>query len=194
MKANALLIAALLLIGSTISTVAKEDPRNARHAVVPVKGSSIIKVIYKADVSSKIKIHVYNSASQIVFSEIITSEGFIRPLNFSGLQPGEYTIELTEGSNKIVEKVVYNPHKAAAVTKRIVHVSRVSDDNKYLVSIKDAAGEKITLRFYDIFNNLVYSESREVTGEFAQVYWLKNHKNVTVEVTDENGNSKYSRF
>lgn len=193
MKTNVLLFAALLLVAANVS-VAKEGPVNAGLAVVPVKGSETFKVIYKGEVASRAKLVVYNSSSQIIFSETISGDGFIRPLNFEGMRAGEYSFEVTDASGKKTEKVVYTPAKMLAASKKVVHVSKVSNDNRFLVSVKDAGAEKMTVSIYDVFNNLLFSETREVSGEFAQIYWVKNHDNVRIEVTDSFGNSKVSRF
>ena len=112
MNTKSFYIAALIVIAGAVTAVGKDEPRNAGLAVVPVKGSEVFRVIYKGESSSKVKLNVYNSSSQVVFSETVNSNGgFIRPLNFKGLTFGEYTIELTDASGKKSEKVNYQPVK-----------------------------------------------------------------------------------
>lgn len=194
MKLNVLLIAVLMAMGAGVA-VAKEDPSNVRLAVVPVKGSEVFKVIYKGESTSRVRLTVYNAGAQVVFHEVhLATEGFIRPLNFEGLKAGEYTIELIEGTNKRSEKVTYSPSKGVASSKA-VHVSRVSEaEGKFLVSVANAGNEEITVRILDRFDNVLYSETRVVAGDFAQVYRVKASAGVKFEISDASGLNKTSRF
>jgi hypothetical protein len=137
--------------------------------------------------------NIYGPQSQLIFTESFTGlEGFIRPVNFSGLAAGEYTIELIDAAGKKVERVNYQPVKTS---KKNIHISSIAKgEKKYLVSVADAGEETITVRIYDNLNNVIHTESRDVKGEFAQVYVVKNTGPVTIEVTDEAGNIKSSRF
>jgi hypothetical protein len=195
MKSKVLFIAALITISAGINAVAKEDPRNARLAVVPIKGSEVFKVIYKSETNSKVKLNIYNSSSELVFSQSISNaEGFIVPLNFAGLKAGEYTIELIEGTTKKTEKVTYNPLKGVSSAKAI-HVSRVTEnDGRFVVSIANAGNEVITVRILDRNDNLIFSETREISGEFAQIYRVKNADGVKFEISDAAGVNNLSRF
>jgi hypothetical protein len=195
MKSNVILIAILLFLGVGFNAAAKEDPRNARLAVVPVKGSEVFKVIYKSEEASRIKLNIYDASSRLVFSETIRNvDGFIRPLNFAGLRAGEYTIELINGLDKKVEKITYTP-AGSTVSKKNVHVAKLPGlEGKFLVSIADATKENITVRIYDRANNLLYAESREINGDFAQLYRVKDSAGIRIEVSDDAGIAKLSRF
>jgi hypothetical protein len=195
MKLNVLLIAALITISAGIDAVAKEDPRNVRLAVVPVKGSEVFKVIYKGEVTSKVRINIYNSDAQIIFSEVVSgTDGFIRPLNFGGMKAGEYTVELVEGVNKKSERILYTPGKAATSGKN-VHIARINEvEGKFLVSIQNAGHEAITVKIVDRYDNVLFTETRAITGEFAQVYRVKNSAGVRFEIYDAAGLNKLSRF
>jgi hypothetical protein len=195
MKFNVLLIAALITISAGINAVAKEDPRNVGLAVVPVKGSEVFKVIYKGETTSKVRINIYNSDAQIIFSEVVSgTDGFIRPLNFGGLKAGEYTVELVEGATKKTEKILYVPVKAAGSAKN-VHIARINElEGKFLVSIQNAGKEAITVKIVDRYDNVLFTETREITGGFAQVYRVKNSVGVRFEIYDAAGLNKLSRF
>ncbi len=194
MKSNVVLIAALFVFGAVVNAVGKEDP-NVRAAIVPVKGTEVFKVIYKSETAVKVRINIYNSSSQIVFSETLSNtEGFIRPLNFSGLKAGEYTIELVEGSTRKSEKVSYTPSSAVASNK-VVRVSKLNEnDGRFLVSIGNAKSESITVRILDKTNQVIYTETREIGGDFAQVYRVKDSDGVKFEIYDASGLAKSSRF
>jgi hypothetical protein len=193
MKSRVFLIAALMTIATGINAVANEGPRSL--AVVAVKGSDIFKVIYKGETVSRVKLNVYNASSRVVFSETLANvDGFIRPLNFTGLVAGEYTVELVNGSTRTTEKISYTPAKAVA-SKKVVNISRFATANdKYLVAIENAEAETITVRILDRNNNVLYSEIREINGDFSQVYRVSEKTGVKFEIYDAAGLTKLSRF
>src|SRR5688572_9254704 len=133
MKTKSLFIAALVTVGAAMSAFGKEEPTNKGLAVVAVKGSEVFKVIYKGEGSSRVKLNVYNSSAEVVFSESFSGvEGFIRPLNFKGLQSGEYTIELVDATGKKVEKLNYQPAKS----DKNIHITKVgSQEGKFMIAM-----------------------------------------------------------
>ena len=193
MKTKSLFIAALVVVSASVAAFGKEEPAtNKGLAVVPVKGAEVFKVIYKGETAGRVKLNVYNTQSQLVFSEVISgTDGFIRPLNFTGLAAGEYTIETVDASGKRSEKVSYN--KPA---KKNVHISKLAgEEGKFLVAVAGAGAEVINVNIYDATNTLVHSESKTVNGDFAQLYTVKNVKGaVTFEVTSAAGSTKVARF
>jgi len=193
MKTKSLFLAALVTLSVVVSAIGKDEPRTTGLAVVPVKGSQVYKVIYRTESQSKIRLNIYGPQSQLIFTESFSGiEGFIRPVNFSGLEAGEYTIELVDAAGKKAERVNYQPYKSA---HKNIHIASIGkQEKKYLVSVADAGEETISVRIYDNLNNLIHSESRNVKGNFAQVYVVKTPGTVTIEVTDEAGNTKLSRF
>jgi hypothetical protein len=192
MNTKSLYIAALIVMAGAVTAVGKDEPRNAGLAVVPVKGSEVFKVIYKGESSARVKLNVYNSSSQVIFSETVNSNGgFIRPLNFSGLTFGEYTIELTDASGKKSEKVSYQPAKPESQ----VHISKLTEAGKYLLSVAHNENEIVTVRIFDEANNLLFSDTRSDAGDFAKLYSLKNVVGtVTFEVSDNSGRIKTATF
>jgi len=193
MNTKSLYLAALIVMAGAVTAVGKDEPRNAGLAVVPVKGSEVFRVIYKGETTSRVKLNVYNSSSQVIFSETVNSTGgFIRPLNFSGLQFGEYTIELTDASGKKSEKVNYQPVKSGSQ----VHVSKLAEANgRYLLSVAQHNGEPITVSIYDGANNLLFSDTRTDASDFAKLYNLKNVDGaVTFEISNSSGRIKTITF
>ena len=193
MNTKSLYIAALIVMAGAVTAVGKDEPSNAGLAVVPVKGSEVFRVIYKGESASKVKLSVYNSSSQVIFSETMNnSGGFIRPLNFSGLQFGEYTIELTDASGKKSEKINYQPVKSGSH----VHISKLAEANgKFLLSVAQHNGEPITIRIFDGANHLIFSDTRTDASDFAKLYNLKDvDGSVTFEVSDNSGRIKTMTF
>jgi hypothetical protein len=193
MKTKVMYIAAFMVIAASVAAVANGKPGNAGMAVVPVKGSEVFKVIYRGESTSRVRLNVYNSSSDIVFTETFNNlNGFIRPLNFSGLKFGEYTIEVTDAQGTRVEKISHQP----VTSERTVHVSKlVNDEGSFLLSVARNSGEAITVKIFDKASNLLYTGSKSESGDFAQVYTLKDVTGaVTFEVSDKSGLVKTIEF
>jgi len=191
MKTKSLYVAALMTLSAAFTAVGKDEPAALGLAVVPVKGSEVFRVIYKSENSSKVKLSVYNAKSEVVFTETMSSTGgFIRPLNFSGLAFGDYTIELADADGKKVEKVSYQPVKSTAQ----VHVAKLSQPDKFLMSVTNGATETITVRIFDEYNSLIHISSKEVTGDYAQLFSVKDLEGVTFEISNKAGTLKTISF
>jgi len=202
MKTKSLILAALVVLSSVATTFA-EEPTKAGLAIVPVKGTEVFKVIYKSETAGNVKLNIYNESGSVVFSETLKSvEGFIRPLNFSGLQNGEYTIELIDAAGKRSEKVSFLPLGASkigaigATAISTAHVSKLStENNKYLVALANKTAGTVTVKIYDGAENLIHTETKEISGNFAQVYSVKNAVgNLTFEVTNAAGVTSTTKF
>ncbi|MEJ7646346.1 MAG: hypothetical protein WKF87_17245 [Chryseolinea sp.] len=191
MKTKSLYLAALLFVGATIVAPGKELPEANAMTVVAVKGSNVVKVIYKGTTNGKLRLNIYNGSAQIVYSEIRNSkEGFILPLNFSGLAAGEYTVEVIDASGARSEKISYQP--AGSLSN--VHIAKLAESGKFLLSVANDSHEDITVKIYDQENNLVHTSSKQVDGDFAQVFSIKNFTGVTFQVTTSKGSTKEVSF
>jgi hypothetical protein len=190
MKTKSLFIAALVMFSAAVSALGKEDPANVGLAIVPVKGTEVFKVIYRGETAGKVKLNVLNAEGAIVFSQTISKvDGFILPLNFNGLEFGEYTVELVDATGKRIEKVSYLP-KGKAIKN--IHVAKVGkEEGKYLVAVANSESEIINVKIYDEANNLIFTETKEISGDFAKVYSIKTSTvGFTFEVTDKTGYTK----
>jgi hypothetical protein len=194
MKTKSIYLAAFFVMGVIVTTLGSDEPRKAGLVVVPVKGSETFRVIYTAENTNKVKLNLYNLKSELMFSEVINeSNGFILPLNFSGVAYGEYTLEVIDASGKKIERISYQPSVAALNNIRIAKIS--GNEDKFLVSVATPGSEKITVRIFDTNNNLVHNQIMNVEGNFAQVYFIKNLAGACkFEVSDNTGNTKTAQF
>jgi hypothetical protein len=63
MKTKSLFIAVVAMVVA-LSAFGEEPSNSKGLAVVPVKGSEVIKVIYKGESAGKIKLNIYNQQSR----------------------------------------------------------------------------------------------------------------------------------
>jgi len=191
MKPKSLYVAALMILAAAFTAVGKDEPAAVGLAVVPVKGSEVFRVIYKSDNLRKVKLTVYNADSQIVFTETMNKVGgFIRPLNFTGLAFGVYTIELTDDEGTKSERVSYFPAKKSTA----VHVSKLAQPDKFLMSVTNGSKDVITVKIYDDKSNLVHTSTKEVSGDYAQLFSVKDMEGVTFEISNSAGTLRTVSF
>lgn len=191
MKTKSLYFAALLVIGAAVTAVGKDEP-SIGMAVLSSKGSQVVKVIYKGENAGKVKINIYDASSHIVYSDSRNSAtGFILPLNFNGLEFGEYTIELIDANGAKNQKINYQP----APSHNNIHVSRLNENGKFLLSVANNSSDDITVKIFDGSNNLVHTSSKQVSGDFAQLFTIKNFSGAcTFKVTNRAGQTTIVRF
>lgn len=147
-------------------------------------------MIYEGAQTGKVNLKISDQDGVVLFKETITNtDGFIRPVNFTKMEAGEYTIEVADSFGKFIQKVNYKIEQPES----IFHIAKISGDNRYLLSV--AKGKDINIRIFDGLNNLVHSESRVVDGSLGLVYNLKDVSGIpTFEITDNTGETKVIRF
>jgi hypothetical protein len=191
MKTKSIFVAALLVVVAAMSAIGKNEPGVTGMAVVASQGSEVVKVIYVGETSGKVKLTIYNDASQVVFSETRNTDGFIRPLNFSGLAYGEYSIELTDASGTKVEKINYQP----STSPTHFHVSQINNEGRFLLSIARTSNSDINVKIYDAQNKLVHNADKVVSKDLAELYSIKEFRGTcTFVVSNGAGETEIFNF
>ena len=190
MKTKTLFFALLLAVSTTAFGYSNDEPA---LTVVSSKGSEVFKVIYKGTTTARVKLNLMDVRGNVIHSEVISVlNGFIRPLNFKGLESGQYTIEVVDKSDRYQESVTYLPVDEL----KSIHVSKlVNHEGKFLLAVANAQDEPIHVKIFDQEQRLVYAESKTLRGDFAQVYKMPSSYNrYTFEVSDAAGNKKFFNF
>ncbi len=188
MKTKSILLAAMVLVSAVAFA---DEPATSKLVVVSQKEAGLFKVIYENPKTTKVKMNIINSNGETLFTESLkVADGFILPVNFRGMKPGEYSIEVVDGSAKQVQKVSYG---LPAASQR-VHVARLTNEaNKYLLSVANDGA--INVKIIDGSNNVIHEQTLNVNGAVGLVYNLKAVEGTpTFEVTDGNGNTKVVRY
>ncbi len=189
MKANLFVTALIVLIGATANA---KNPDSSRVAVISQKNADTFKVIYEGEKPGDVRMTILNENKEIVFAETTKNvNGFMRNVNFAGMNPGVYTFEITDGNGKQVQKVAY----ATETFTKSVRVSRTAEEGKYLLAVANNGSQQINVRIFDGADNLVHSQDLTVNGNLKLVYNLKSVAGVpTFEVTDRAGNVRTIKY
>ncbi|MBP9926133.1 MAG: hypothetical protein KBF45_09060 [Cyclobacteriaceae bacterium] len=187
MKTKSFVFAVTMALISVVAVAA--DPVGPTVVVVNQKESGMFKVIYQGAQVGKVSLKIYDAANHIVFTETINGvEGFVRPINFKGMEAGVYKIEIADAAGKRTQTIEHNVEKALSA----IHISKIGVDSKYLLSVANkGTSEKINVRIFDGNNNQLHNEVLTVNGDLGLVYNLKNVTGVpTFEVTNQAGVTK----
>jgi len=148
----------------------------SKVAVVNQNNSGIYKLIYEGATAGKVTLKIVDNSGQVIFSEYKKGlSKFILPLNFKGLEAGEYIIEITDETGTQTQKVyhsfVENKVTKVGATAKPVHISKL-EDGKYLVSANSACN--FNLQIFDENDNLIHSKYFEINDKLAVIYSLKD--------------------
>lgn len=186
-KTSFLFAVALMVAGSVFA-----NDSSTQMVVVNGTDANIIKVIYKSETSENVRMKIYNEAGNVVYAHTIkVVNGFMLPINLARLAFGEYTIEIAGKSGVQSKKIKYGVEVAQARANSVlktVHVSKVADQNKYIMSIINEGSQWINVKIFDGSDTLIHSESRMIKGNNGLVYTLEQIVGIpTFEVTDKTG-------
>lgn len=186
----------MILIGISISissfgAISPVDSTENRVGIIS-KGDNVYNLIYKAREAGKVKVSIYNSQGNMIYSEMLhQANGFARPYNFKDLPYGKYTIQTVDGKGSS-ERLVNYQNTDSQLAVRIMKIS--NQENKYLV-IGTGTNQNIQLNIYDEVNQLIYNESIRIAGNFGQLYSLPNIKGgCAFEVIHQNGSVQRMQY
>jgi hypothetical protein len=158
-----------------------------KFAVVE-RDNGTFKVLYESEKEGSVQMNIINWNGEVVLAKTIqNTRGFILPVNFKGMKPGVYTIELVDATGKFSKTIQYNKKTKVNTTAPVVHVTRLSSGNQYLLSVKGSKPEKLRIRVLDQAFNTVYRDTRLI-DQAGIVFNLKDFTGVpTFKVITESG-------
>ncbi len=183
-----------MLLGAVGSAIAAEGPVTKGMVVVPVKGSETYKVIYKGASTGKVTLNIYDASSDRIFTQTFNGvDGFICPVNFSGVDAGAYTIELVDAEGKQMQTIRHGAHSARETA---AHVNKLQgQEDRYLLSFVSNEAADVTVRIFDGSDRLIFEETRPTNGQFAKIYTLAaDFDKVRFEIRDTKGKIKSITF
>jgi hypothetical protein len=192
MKKYLLSLIAFVVLMSAVN--AKDGEKSKSSAGVAImKNGTVFKLFYKAETKGTVRIAIYNEKNDKLYSETLRHiSNFMRPYNFSTLKEGEYTIEVTDESGKVLKKVSYiNKPSPSRDGKQIYLKSLPGNSDKYVLSVNSKSKDVLSIRIYDNLNQILYNSKEAISGDFSRIYRVKNKQGkVTFQVIDQEGNVK----
>lgn len=176
-------ILALTVLSSAVFAI--EDKPKASVGVGVMKSGTSVKVFYRGEKKSNVKVAIMNEDGRLVFSELLKdTDNFMRPYDLSKMQAGEYTISLHDADGIRTEKVKIG-YRTALPSMRLVALKKTP--GKYMLRVPNKKSERLQIR---IFNkgNVVYEGLENISGDFAKVYDLSKFAgDFSFEVKDRDG-------
>ena len=190
MKTKSIVLSVMMVLVSVFTFAS--DPSNSQLVVLNTNTAGVFKVIYHQPGENSIAFKVYNQQGEIVFADYIrSSNGFIRPLNFLGMESGAYKVELKSG-NQVTEQMI--TYSTASTEENVIdgivksiHVSKLAGENKYLLAISNQGTNRVNVRILNGNKEMVYNRNMNINGDLGVVYSLKQLVGTpTFEVSDKN--------
>lgn len=177
----------LMMISSVVLAGGIENPstKTSENTAI-VETLTGVKVFYKSDKITKVRVTIYDEESKEVFSEEVKSrKGFIRPYNLDNLVEGDYRVVL-EDENGTSEKIISNAREQVVVLASVVNARK--NHGKCLVTMFTKGEADVSVKVLDANRNEIASESYRISGQSSKLFNLKDVKGaVFVEVSDSKG-------
>ncbi len=196
---NVVMTVAALIVASAFTFAGEPTSK----VVVLNQGSAeIFKVIYEGTTVGRVTLKVYDKAGNQLLAETTTGlSKFMRSVNFAGMEPGEYSIQISDANGTQSQKVNY---RIASRTKSVdnlvvsnessiksVHITKLQGEGKYLLSLTTEGTKSINVRIFDESENLLHNENVTVNGSTGLVYNLKQVQGLpSFLVSDSQGNKQ----
>ena len=175
----------LIMISSVMLAGGTENPSTTSNTAI-VKTNDGVRVFYKSEKVTKVKVTIYNQNDKKVFSEEVKSRlGFSRPYNLTSMPQGDYRVVL-EDENGTSEKIISNVKESAKVMAAVINARK--NYNRCLVTLYSNRESEVTIRILDANANELSVANYTVNGQSSKLFNLANFKGaVSVEVSDTNG-------
>lgn len=191
MKVKSFLAAALVLASSVAFA---SEANEGQLVVVRSQTSDVFKVIFESQKYVFATVNIYDNAGNLVFQQDVKGKnGFILPMNFTGLTYGEYSIVVKQGANSYKHTVNFEAAQRVVKNSSIqsVYVSKLMTEGKYLLSMSTAEEQFVRVNVFDINDALLHTETRKANGDLSIVFNVKDASGeVKFQVTDKLGYSK----
>jgi hypothetical protein len=159
-----------MIAGATVFAGRIDNPSKATNMAI-IRNGTVVKVIYKPEISGVAKVSITNSKGVEIFKEHIRSKnGFSRPYNIGRLPVGTYTVKVSDADGDYTEEIVIAPGKE--FTYKVDKLA--GDENKYALFIPETEAVEVDVRIYTTNGGLLYKATEAIQNSFARVYNLRN--------------------
>lgn len=162
----------------------------SKMVVLSSNKAEVFKIIYEGNGNGKVVLEISDRNGKLVFSETTTGlNKFMRPINFTDMEAGVYTIT-TKDENGVQQQTVNYKVTNGSAKQGIVsaHVNKLQN-GKYLLTVANKGTGKVSVAILDGNDNVIHTDSLTVSNYLGLVYNLKHVEGQpSFEITDEAGN------
>jgi len=167
MKTKIAFIAAFCCIAISITGLTETTPT---LEIVRRDTTSVYIINYTGSKTGRVKITIRDEEQRTVLIKSYKDiKDFTLPLNFSSVSDGAYSIQIDNGTDKLTKTVNYTKSFAPSY-------SRVENlgNGLYLLTASHFGREKITINVYNELSTKIFSQEKEVRGDFSMLFNLQN--------------------
>lgn len=188
MRKKITFIAGLIALMST-SLFASNDrggiTENTQPIVRATGKKAVYQVVYQSSQKGIVTVNILDANGRVVMVDRLKNDehGFMRPYNFSSLAEGNYQIEITDHSGKVVLPLTH-----AVVTAPVKVKIEALDTKKFQLVMVGQALNGLHVDILDNNNKVVYSDYIQSQSSFSKVYNLSQlqSENFKFEVRNQN--------
>lgn len=163
-------VAFVIVINATGFTYANDLDKKGNALKVIRKSDNLYNVVYQSKEDQQVSIQFIDEDQNVLYAEAIsTSNGFIKPLDLSGLPAGSYQIRLVSSTDTLMRDIVVLT--AEQLYADLIAVRSVGE-SQYALSIDEKVGKSLSLYIKDARGEILHSG--EVDCSDSKVYDLTN--------------------
>lgn len=161
-------VAFVIVINATVFAYANDLEKEGNVLKVIQKTESLYNVVFQTRTKQQVSIQFIDEQENVLYSEAIrTSNGFIKPLNLSGLPAGNYMVRLFSSSDTLLQEITILT--AAQMYGDMVKLKSVGQ-SQFTLAVDEKAGKTFSLYIKDAKGEILYQD--DVGCKDVKVYDL----------------------
>jgi hypothetical protein len=188
MKKTFSIFVMLTIVSSVALAGGIDNPKASSKIAIMQKDADHIQLFYKNTKEATIEVSIYDAENKLLFTEIIRkSEGFIRPYDLSSMKGAEYTVVVSDGTEKFVEKINTNNRK----TSLLSNVITMKKEGSFLLTVADENAKSFTVRITDQNDKLLHEHKESLNKQYSKIYnFASKVEGIKFQITTDQGASR----
>lgn len=167
MKKTFSIFVMLTIVSSVALAGGIDNPKASSKMAIMQKDADHIHLFYKSNKAETIEVSIYDAENKLLFTEIIRkSDGFIRPYDLSAMKKGEYTVVVSDGVEKFVEKITTSDRKEALLS----NVITMKKEGSFLLTVADEKAQRFTVTITDQNDKVLHEETENLNKQYSKIY------------------------
>lgn len=145
----------------------------------------------------KVKLSILNDSGKKLFQHTLkVKENLMVPYDLSNLPDGEYFVMIESKEGEMEDKAVYTVENKTPIELPLAAYGKSIDQNSFKLSVVGLEQPGVDVRIWHNNGKAIFTENISQEEGFTKVYHLENLnvKDVSVQLTDAKGRTKYLYF